>query len=204
MRHQKPRSGDDAIGSGVQRPAGVGAGGDPAGEEDGPLTGRRSRVWQKVERRHGSDQMAAGLSSLGDQTVSAPTDCLSRLSFGTDHHEDEDSGVAQMLDDAAIAAERHHYDIDVLIDADRDVATTDEVHQQVHRDCAPRGLRANVIDRRSQLTGPRQSQGAQAARFRHRRGQWPAGQTATHSGLTDRDVKAKSIRDVQRLTHPGP
>jgi hypothetical protein len=36
---------------------------------------------------------ATGLSSLSDQTVSAPTDCPLRLSFGTDDHEDEDSGI---------------------------------------------------------------------------------------------------------------
>jgi hypothetical protein len=118
------------------------------------------------------------------------------LSFSTDHHKDEDSGIAQMLDDAAIAAEGHHHNLDALIDADRDVATTGEVHQQVYRDRAAGGLSANVMDRRSQLTGRRQSQGAQAARFRHRCGQRPAGQTATHSGLADRDVEAKSIRDV--------
>jgi hypothetical protein len=39
------------------------------------------------------------------------------LSFGTDHHEDEDSGVAQLLDNAAIVAERHHHYLDALIDA---------------------------------------------------------------------------------------
>jgi hypothetical protein len=58
------------------------------------LSGRGTRVWQKAERWHGSDEMAAGISSLGDQTVSAPTDCLSRLRVGTDHDEDEDSRLA--------------------------------------------------------------------------------------------------------------
>jgi hypothetical protein len=145
--------------------------------------------------------MAAGLSSLGDQTVCAPIDCLSRLTFGTNHHEDEDSGVAQVLDNAAIAAERHHHNLDALIDAYRDVATTGEVHQQVHRDSAPRGLSANVIDRRSQLTRPRQPQGAQATRLGYRCGQRPAGETTAHPGLTDRDIEAKSISDVQ-LSYP--
>jgi hypothetical protein len=65
----------------------------------------------------GTGVAATGLSSLSNQTVSAPTDCLSRLSFGTDHHEDEDSGVAQLLDNAAIVAERHHHYLDALIDA---------------------------------------------------------------------------------------
>jgi hypothetical protein len=74
--------------------AGVCGGGDSAGEEDGPLTGRRTRVWQKAERWHGSDEMAAGLSSLSDQTIGAPTDCLSCLRVGTDHHEDVDSRLA--------------------------------------------------------------------------------------------------------------
>ena len=55
------------------------------------LTGRRTRVWQKAERWHASDEMAAGLSSLSDQTIGAPTDCLSCLRVGTDHHKDEDS-----------------------------------------------------------------------------------------------------------------
>jgi hypothetical protein len=167
------------------------------------LTGRRPRVWQKVKRRHGSDQMPAGLSSLRDQTVSAPTDCLSRLRFSTDHHEDEDSGIAQMLDEAPIAAEGHHHHLDALIDAHRDVATTGEVHQQVHRDSAARSLGANVIDRRSQLVGHRQSQCPQAARLGHRCGQRPTGQTATHSGLTDWDVEAKSIRDVHTYLDSG-
>jgi hypothetical protein len=101
-----------------------------------------------------------------------------------------------MLDDAAIAAEGHHHNLDALIDAYRDVATTGEVHQQVHRDSAPRGLSANRIDRRSQLTGPRQPQGAQPASPGDRSGQGATCQTAAHPGLSNRDVQSKSISDV--------
>jgi hypothetical protein len=152
-RHQKSCSGDDAVGAGIQCRSGVCGGGDSAREEDGQMTGDRARLWQEVECRHSPDQMTAGLSPLGDQTVSAPTDCLSCLNFGPHHHEDEDSGIAKSLDNLAIAAERDHRNVDSLINAHRDVATTSEVHQQIHRDGAPGGLRANMIDRGPQLTG---------------------------------------------------
>jgi len=75
------------------------------------------------------------------------------------------------------------------------------------RASAPRSARnaasaRNVIDRHSQLTGQRQSEGAQSASLGDRPGQRSAGQSATHPGLTDRNVEAESIRDVQ-LSYPA-
>ena len=91
-----------------------------------------------------------------------------------------------MLDNAAIADKRHHYNINAFVDAYRDVTATREGYQQVHGDSAPWGFGANMIDRQSQLTGQRQPQGAQSA---------------THPGLTQRNVEAESICDVQ-LSYP--
>ena len=93
--------------------------------------------------------MAAGFSSLSDQTISAPGDSVARLCLGTDHHEDEDPGIAQMLDEPAILAECKHDDIDPSVDAYRDVAATHKGQQQVYRDGAARDLRAHLIDRRA-------------------------------------------------------
>jgi hypothetical protein len=102
-----------------------------------------------------------------------------------------------VLDNAAIAAKRHHYNINAFVDAYRDVTATREGYQQVHGDSAPWGFGANVIDRHSQLTGQRQPQGAQSASLGDRPGQ----RSATHPGLTHRNVEAESICDVQ-LSYP--
>jgi hypothetical protein len=93
--------------------------------------------------------MAAGLASLSDETISAPGDSGARLGLGTDHHEDEDPGIAEILDEAPLFAERQHYDVHARLDADRDMVATDEGHQQVYRDGAARGLFAYPIDRRA-------------------------------------------------------
>ena len=129
--------------------AGIGAGGDTAGQENRALPGRRQRLWQEIQSRHGSDEMATGLAPLSDQTVSAPGDGGACLRLGTDHHEDEDSGIAEVLDKPAPLAERQHDDIDAGVDADRYVGATDEGHQQVYRDGATRGLCTHLINRRS-------------------------------------------------------
>ena len=107
-----------------------------------------------------------------------------------------------MLDNAAIADKRHHYNINAFVDAYRDLTATREGYQQVHGDSAPWGFGANVIDRHSQLTGQRQPQGAQSASLGDRPGQRSAGQSATHPGLTHRNVEAESICDVQLSYSP--
>jgi hypothetical protein len=146
VRHQKSCSGDDAGGSGGQGRAGVGAAGHSAGEEHRTLPGDRASMGQKVESRHGSDEMAAGLPPLSDQTVGAPVDSLARLRLGTDHHEDEDAGIAKVVDQPAVSAECQHHHVDRGVDAHRDVAPTREGHHQVHRDGATRGLGTYLTD----------------------------------------------------------
>jgi hypothetical protein len=66
-------------------------------------------------------RVAAGFSALSDQTIGAPGDSIVRLCWGTDHHKDEDPGVAQMLDETAILAECKHDDIYPSVEAYRDV-----------------------------------------------------------------------------------
>ena len=147
MRQEKSRTGDDAAGSGGQGGAGVGAGGDTAGQKHRAPAGRGERVGQEVQGRHGPDEVAAGLASLSDQTVSAPGDSGVRLGLGTDHDEHEDPGIAEVLDKLPLFAERQHDGIHAGVDADRDMVATDEGHQQVYRDGATRGLFAYLIDR---------------------------------------------------------
>jgi hypothetical protein len=93
--------------------------------------------------------VATGFSPLSDQTVSAPGDSTARLRLGTDHHEDEDPGIPQMLDKPAILAERKHDDIHPTVDTYRDVAATHERQQQIYRDSATRGVLAHLTDRGS-------------------------------------------------------
>jgi hypothetical protein len=149
VRHQESRPGYDAAGSGRQRRAGVGAGRNSTGEEHRALTGHGQSVRQEVQGRYGSDKVAAGFSPLSDQTVSAPGKSTARLRLGTDHHEDEDPGIPQMLDKPAILTECKHDDIHTTVDAYRDVAATHEGHQQIYRDSATRGLLAHLTDRGS-------------------------------------------------------
>jgi hypothetical protein len=104
---------------------------------------------QEVQSRYGSDEVAAGFSPLSDQTIGAPGDSISRLRLGTDHHEDEGPGVAEMLDEPAILAECKHDGIDPSVDAYRNVGATHKGQQQVYRDSAARDLRTHLIDRRA-------------------------------------------------------
>jgi hypothetical protein len=106
-------------------------------------------VRQEVQSRHSSDEVATGFSPLSDQTVSTPGDSGSRLLVGTDHHEDEDPGIAKVLDKPTLFAERQHDNVHAGVDADRDVVATYEGHQEVYRDGASRGLRAHLTDRGS-------------------------------------------------------
>ena len=95
------------------------------------LSGRGQGVGQEVQRRHGSDEVAAGLASLSDEPVSAPCDGGARLSHVTDHHKDECARFAKVLDKPVPFAERQHDDVHAGVDADLDVVATGEGHQQV-------------------------------------------------------------------------
>jgi hypothetical protein len=143
--------------------------------------------------------MAAGLASLSDQTVSAPGDSGARLGLGTNHYEDEDPGIAEVLDKPALFAERQHDAIDASVDADRDVVTTDEGHQQVYRDGATRRPVTYLIDRRAQLAGCGDADCSEATRFCDRSRQRCAGQSAAHSRLSYRNVEPQAVRDVHVL-----
>jgi osmotically-inducible protein OsmY len=103
VRQEKPRAGDDASG--------------------------RQGAGQEVQSRHGSDEVAAGLASLSDQTVGAPGGRRARLLRGTDHHKHKDPGIAKVLDEPALFAECQHDGVHASIDADPDVVATDEGHQ---------------------------------------------------------------------------
>jgi hypothetical protein len=149
VRHQESRPGYDAAGSGRQGRAGVGGVRDSAGDEHRAVAGRGQSMREEVQSRHRSDEVAAALSPLSDQTISAPGDSTARLCLGTDHHEDEDPGIAQLLDKPAILAECKHDDIYPSVDAYRDVAATHEGQQQIYGDRAARNLRTHLIDRGS-------------------------------------------------------
>ncbi len=164
MRQEESRAGDDARGPGVQGGAGVGAGGDSAGEEHRTLAGRRQGVGQEVQSRHGSDEVAAGLASLSDQTVGAPGGRRARLLRGTDHHKHKDPGIAKVLDEPALFAECQHDGVHASIDADPDVVATDEGHQEIYRDGATRRVFAHKIDRRAQPAGRGETDCSQTTR----------------------------------------
>jgi hypothetical protein len=149
VSQQESRAGDDAAGAGIQGGARIGGGGDAAGQKHRTLPGRPQGMGQEVQGRHGSDEVPAGLASLGDQTVRAPGDRGERLRFGADHHEDEDPGVTQVRDEPAPFAERQHDGVHAGVNADSDVVATDEGHQQVYRDRAPGRPLAHLVDRRS-------------------------------------------------------
>ena len=93
--------------------------------------------------------MTTGLAPLRDQTVSAPTDGGICLRGGTDHDEDEDAGLAKVLDESALFTERHHGDIDIRVDADRDVRAMNEGHQQIYRDSPTGRPLTHLIDGRA-------------------------------------------------------
>ena len=149
VRHQESRPGDHAAGAGRQGGAGVGAGGDTAGEKHRAASGRGQRLRQELKRRHGSDEVTTRLASLSDQTVSAPTDSGISLRGGADHHEDEDASLAKVLDESALFTERQHGDIDPCVDTDRDVRAMNEGHQQIYRDRATGHPLAHLIDGRA-------------------------------------------------------
>lgn len=107
---------------------------------------------------------AAGLAALGDQAVGAPTESGTGLRRGAHHHEDEDAGIAKVLYEPPLLAEGQDDAVDPGIHAHRDVRTTHEGQQQVYRNRAIRHPLAHPIDRRAQLPGRGQAQGAQAAR----------------------------------------
>jgi hypothetical protein len=149
VRHQESRPGYDTAGSGRQRRAGVTAGRNSTGQEHRALTGHSKSVRQEVQGRHGSDKVATGFSPLSDQTVSAPGGSAASLRLGTNHHEDEDPDIPQMLDKPATLAECKHDDIHTTVDTHRNVTATHEGHQQIYRDGTTRGLLAHLTDRGS-------------------------------------------------------
>lgn len=143
--------------------------------------------------------MATGFASLRDQTVGAPGHRRARLCFGTDHHEDEDSGIAEVLDRPVLVAERQHDRVYSGVDAHLDVSATNEGKQQVYRDGTTLGLGTHLVDRGSQLPRRGQPECAQAARLRDGRRQRCPRQSATHSGLTHWNIEPQSVCDVHAV-----
>jgi hypothetical protein len=134
-----------------------------------------------------------------DQTIGAPGDCTPHLCLGTDHHEDEDPGAAQMLDKPRLFAECHHDGVHAGVDADRDVLATDEGHQQVYRDGSTLRLFTHLIDRRSQLAGCDDADRSEATSLCDRGCKRCAGQSAAHSRLCYRNVEPRSVREAHVL-----
>ncbi len=90
------------------------------------------------------------------------------------------AGLAQLLDNATVLAERQYDDVDVGFEANRDMAPSCKVHQQVCRDSAAWRVRAHLVDRIPQLTGHGQAERSKAARFSYRGRQRRARQPAAH------------------------
>ena len=164
------------------------------------MPGRGQGVGQEIQCRDGSDEMAAGLAALSDQTVGARCDSAACLLGSTDHHEDEDPRIAQMPQQAALFAERQHGDVHTGIDTYLDMTSMYEGQQQVYRDGAARGLRAHPVDRAAQLAGRDQTERSEATRLGDRRRERRARQPTAHARLTHRNVEPEPVLDVHCLT----
>ncbi|VAZ70809.1 hypothetical protein LAUMK4_00132 [Mycobacterium persicum] len=196
MRHQESRSGDHTGGASRQGRAGVGAVRDAPGEQHRPRPGHRQSLREEVQCRHGPDEVSTGFTALGDQPVSAAGDRAQRLFPGADHHEDDDSGVAKMLDEPALLAEGQNDDVHPRADTHVDVTAVQEGQQQVDCHGSARSLGPHSIDGPAQLTSGDQAEGAQTARVGDRRRQRCAGDAAAHACLGHRNVESQPVEDI--------